>query len=191
MADQASRKFKDHLEWQWNDQLFMDEVVELLAATSAFLSYRRFENVFKSVTTEAGKAVTRSKKVTDNNGKEYTLFLPPHPIKGKVWDKTKMFGGQVTHLFKQVESGNNGKQFGHKRKTDDSAKGPVRKQFSGRLRRPGVRGYRNQFIFHTRGRGLRGQSYGWNDSNRGSGFRQNPSVTQGKSPGFQRMPAQK
>ena len=170
----------------------MDEAVELLAATSTFINFRRFENVFKSVTTEAGKEVTRSKKVTDNNGKEYTLFLPPHPIKGKVWDKTKMFGGQVTHLFKQVESGNKcGKQFGHKRKVEDSGKGPARRQFTGRSRRPGFRGNRSQFNFHTRGRGLRGQSYGWNDSNRASGFRQNPSVTQGKSPGFQRTPAQK
>ena len=54
--------------------------------------------------TDAGKEVARSKKVMDNNGKEYTLFLAPKPIKGKPLDTTKMFDGQLQHLFKQVET---------------------------------------------------------------------------------------
>ena len=58
----------------------MNRGLALLAATSNCLMYRRFENVFKSVTTDAGKDVARSKKVTDNAGKEFTLFLSPEPI---------------------------------------------------------------------------------------------------------------
>ena len=52
----------------------------LLTSTSNFLSYRRLENVFKSVCTDAGKEVTRSKKVLDNDGKEETIFLAPKPL---------------------------------------------------------------------------------------------------------------
>ena len=45
----------------------MNDSVALITATINFLSYRRFENVFKSVCTDAGKEVARSK---DNDGKE-------------------------------------------------------------------------------------------------------------------------
>ena len=75
----------------------MNERVALLTATSNFLTYRRFENIFKSVCTDAGKEVARS-------GKEYTLFLAPKPIKGKPPDTGKMSGGQLQYLFKQVET---------------------------------------------------------------------------------------
>ena len=78
--------------------------VVLLTLTSKFLSYMRFENVFNTVCTDAGKQVVRSKKVLDNNGKEYMLFLAPKPIKGKPLDKGKMFSGQLQYLFKQVET---------------------------------------------------------------------------------------
>ena len=53
--------------------------------------------------TDAGKEVARS-KVMDNDGKEYTLFLTPKPIKAKALDKTKMFGGQLQYLFQQVKT---------------------------------------------------------------------------------------
>ena len=55
----------------------MNDGIELLAAASTITSFRRFENVHKGVTTDAGKEITRSKKVKDRNGKEYTMFLPP------------------------------------------------------------------------------------------------------------------
>ena len=71
----------------------MNAGVAVLTATSNHLSYRRFENVYKC--TDAGKEVARSKNVMDNDGKEYTLFLAPKPIKGKPPDKSKMFGGQL------------------------------------------------------------------------------------------------
>ena len=60
----------------------MNRGLVLLAATSNYLNYRRFENIFKLVTTYAGKDVARSKKVTDNARKEFML-LAPKPIKGK------------------------------------------------------------------------------------------------------------
>ena len=82
----------------------MNAGVALLIVTSNYLSYRRFENVFKSVCMDTGKAVARSKKVMDNDEKEYTLFFAPKPMKGKPFDKSKMFGGQLQYLFKQVET---------------------------------------------------------------------------------------
>ena len=84
----------------------MNRGLVFLATTSNFLNYRRFENVFKLVTTDAGKEVARSKKVTDNTGKDSMLFLAPEPIKGKPLDKTKMFVGQLPYLFKLVSVGN-------------------------------------------------------------------------------------
>ena len=76
----------------------MNRGLALLTAMSNFLNYRRFDNVFKSVTTDASKEVARSKRVTDNTGKEFTLFLAPEPIKGQSLDKSKMFGGQLPSL---------------------------------------------------------------------------------------------
>ena len=81
----------------------MNRGLALLAAMSNFLNYRQFENVFKSVTTDAGKEVARSKNVPNNTGKEFTLFLALEPIKGKPLDKSKMFG-QLPYLFKQEET---------------------------------------------------------------------------------------
>ena len=69
-----------------------------LATMSNSLNYRQFENVFKSVTTDA------TKKRTDNTGKEFTLFLALEPIKRKPLDKSQMFGGQLPYLFKQEET---------------------------------------------------------------------------------------
>ena len=169
----------------------MDEGVEMLAATSTFINFRRFENVFKSVTTDAGKEVSRSKKIKDKDGKEYTLFLPPHPIKGKPLDKTKMFGGQLTQLLKQAESGNKcGKQMGTKRKNKDNAPSQNKKgRFAGKQRRGFFKGARQHFNFNSfgRGRGQRQQSFGWNNYNRPvQGFHQGPSAAQGKPTGFQK-----
>ena len=85
----------------------MNAGITLLNASSNYLSYRKFENVYKSVCMDAGKEVARSKKVMDNDGKEYTLFLASKPIKGKPLDKSKMFGGQLQYLFKQVKTNSN------------------------------------------------------------------------------------
>ena len=70
---------------------------------SQMLVKKLLENVFKLVITDAGKEVARSKKVTDNAGKEFTLFLASKPVKGKPLDKTKMFGDQLPYLLKQEE----------------------------------------------------------------------------------------
>ena len=56
--------------------------------------------MYSNLCTDAGKEVVRSKKVLDNDGNEYTLFLAPKPVKGKPLDKGKMFGGQLQYLFK-------------------------------------------------------------------------------------------
>ena len=138
----------------------------LLAATSNFITYRRFENVYKSVCTEAGKEVAKSQKVTDNNGKEYTLFLAPEPIKGKHLDNTKMFGGQLPYLIKQVETGSKcGKHLGPTKKADDKLK---TKDFRHRRFAP-----RGRFLsrFQPRGRSQRPAS-NWTDySRQSSSFR--------------------
>ena len=92
------------------------------------MSYRRFENVFKSVCTDAG--VARSEKVLDNDGKEYTLFLAPKPIKGKPLDKGKMFGGQLQYLFKQVETSSKcGKHMDAEKKRNTNGNAARFKQF--------------------------------------------------------------
>ena len=74
--------------------------------------------MFKSVSTDAGKEVTCSKNVLDNDGKEYTLFLVPKPIKGKPLDKGKMFGGQLQYLFKQVETSSKCEKHGRRQKEE-------------------------------------------------------------------------
>ena len=80
----------------------MNDGLEVLAAASKYPTFKRYENVFKNVTTEAGKEVTHSKKVKDRTGKEFTLFMPPKPIPGIQWDKTLLFGGQLNiYLRKQ------------------------------------------------------------------------------------------
>ena len=55
----------------------MDYGVALLTATMNFLSDRRFKNLFKSVCIDTIKEVVQSKKMMDNDGKEYMLFRAP------------------------------------------------------------------------------------------------------------------
>ena len=152
----------------------MNKGIQLLATTATFINFRRFENVFKGAGSEVGKELARSKKVKGKDGKEYTLFLPPKPIKGKPLDKSKMFGGQITHLVKMVESGTKcGKHMGQKRKNEDSSHFSKAKRGKPdfRQRRSSMRGGRSTFS-QNRGRGAR-QTFGWNDYNRpGPPFRQ-------------------
>ena len=137
----------------------LNKGVELLAAASTFLTYRRYENVYKAVTTEAGKELTRSKKVKDKNGKEFTLFLPPKPIKGKTLDKTKMFGGQIPALLKRVESGSKcGRQMAPtgRRTLEGTASGRGRQPRGSFRRGQSFRGSRFTTNFRGRGRASRG-----------------------------------
>ena len=61
-----------------------------------------------------------SKKVLDNDGKKYTLFLAPKPIKCKPLDKGKMFGSQLQYLFKQVKTSSKcGKHMDTNKKKND------------------------------------------------------------------------
>ena len=39
--------------------------------------------------------MTRCRKVTDHEGKEFSLFLPPKPVKGKKWDDALLYWGQL------------------------------------------------------------------------------------------------
>ena len=156
----------------------MNDGIELLAAASTFASYRRFENIYKGVSTEAGKEVTRSKKVKDKTGKEYTLFLPPKPLKGKPWDKS---------LMKVAESSSKcGRQMGLKTKAEEPFNCFKRPRFDTRSRRGGFRGGRGAPYFQSnqsfRGRGQRG-ALGWNEYNR-QAFR--GASAQGRQTGFQR-----
>ena len=82
------------------------------------------------MTTDAGKEVARSKKVMDNTGKEFTLFLAPKPIKGKPLDKTKMFSGQLPYLFKQEESSAKCRKHTSTAKKGDAGPSPNGNQFS-------------------------------------------------------------
>ena len=154
----------------------------LLAATSTYIQYRRYENIFKSVTTEAGKEVTRSKKVKDKNGKEFTVFLAPKPIKGKPYNRKLLFGGQLSLLLKQVESGNKcGKQMGSARmQTQQGNTRGRRFRLDSFRRRGNFRGGRAQFGNY------RGRGRGWTENNRAvQSFRQ-PGAAAGKPLGFQR-----
>ena len=163
--------------------------IELLAAASTFLSYRRYENVYKAVTTDAGKEVTRSKKVKDKNGKEFTLFLAPKPIKGKALDKSKMFGGQITALLKQVESGSKcGRQMAPTGRREYSyGSGRGRQPRGDFRRRQPFRGGRQSFGLGYRGRGQARSATGWTDHNRNAQtFRQNQAPNHGKHQGFPR-----
>ena len=81
----------------------MNDGLELLATASRFATYKRFENVSKSVSTDAGKEVTRTRKVTDHRGKEFYLYLPPKPVKGKKWDHSLLYGGQLHLHLNRVE----------------------------------------------------------------------------------------
>lgn len=163
----------------------MSDGLELLAAASTFATFRRYENVYKGVTTEAGKEVTRSRRVKDKKGKEFTLFMPPKPIKGKTWDKSLMFGGQLQSLLKRVESGSKcGKQMGTKRKVEDTYK--AKKLRLDRAKRGAFRGGRAGFGpsgSSTRGRFQR-NSFGWNEFNRPNFGR--PATPQGRGQGFNR-----
>ena len=165
----------------------LNKGIELLAAASTFLNYRRYENVFKAVTTEAGKELTRSKKVKDKNGKEFTLFLGPKPIKGKALDKTKMFGGQIPALLKQVESGSKcGRQMAPTGRRDSfSSSGRGRQPRSDFRRRQPFRGGRHAFGQTYRGRGQARATSNWTEYNRNTQpFRQNQAGNQNKQQGF-------
>ena len=165
----------------------LNKGIELLAAASTFLSYRRYENVFKAVTTEAGKEITRSKKVKDKNGKEFTLFLAPKPIKGKTLDKSKMFGGQIPALLKQVESGSKcGRQMAHTGKREFGNATARGRQSRGDFRRRQFRGGRQQFG-QFRGRGQARATTNWSEHNRNAQpFRNSQTAAQGKHQGFPR-----
>ena len=116
------------------------------------------------MTTDARKEVATSKKVMDNTGKEFTLFLAPKPIKGKPLDKSKMFGGQLSYLFKQEETSTKcGKHTSATKKGDDGAKPKRKPDF--RFRRTRYRSNWYGASYQTRGRGQR-ESIGWNKGNR-------------------------
>ena len=113
----------------------MNDGLEVLEAASVYANFHRFENVFKGVTMDAGKEVTRWKCVKDKQGKEFTLFMAPKPIKGKPWDKTLMHGGQLQSLIKKAEADNKcAKQLGTKRKAEDTAT-KAKRQRTDRARR--------------------------------------------------------
>ena len=165
----------------------MNDGLELLAAASTYATFHRFENVFKSVATEAGKEVTCSKKVKDRDGKEYTLFLAPKPLKSKTWDKTLMFGGQVPFLLKAAETSSKcGRQMGARKKADEQQSRFRRPRFDMRMRRGSFRGGRGgfnaQYSQAFRGRPQR-SSFSWSDGNRPT-YR--APAAQGKPTGFQR-----
>ena len=165
----------------------LNKGIELLAAASTFLNYRRYENVYKAVTTEAGKELTRSKKVKDKNGKEFTLFLAPKPIKGKALDKSKMFGGQIPALLKQVESGSKcGRQMAPSGRRDSfSSSGRGRQPRGDFRRRQSFRGGRHTFGQSYRGRGQARATSNWTEYNRNTQpFRQNQAGNQNKQQGF-------
>ena len=167
----------------------LNKGIELLAATTTFLTYRRYENVFKAVTTEAGKEITRSKKVKDKNGKEFTLFLAPKPIKGKALDKLKMFGGQLPALLKQVESGSKcGRQMAPTGRRDyNSGTFRGRSNRGDYRRRQSFRGGRQAFGQAYRGRGQARATTSWTEhSKTAQQFRHNQTASQGKHQGFPR-----
>ena len=115
------------------------------------------------MTTDAGKEVARSKKVTDNTGKDFTLFLASEPIKGKPLDKSKMFGGQLPYLFKQEEtSAKCGKHTSTAKKCKEVTKTNRKPDF--RCQRTGYRCNRFGASYQTRVWGQR-QSFGWNEGN--------------------------
>ena len=65
--------------------------------------------------------------MTDDTGKEFTLFLAPGPIKGNLLNKSNMFGSQLPYLSKQEEtSAKYGKHTSMPKKGEDGAK-PRRK----------------------------------------------------------------
>lgn len=165
----------------------MNDGLEVLAAASSYATFKRYENVFKNVTTDAGKEVTRSKKIKDRAGKEYTLFMPPKPIPGKHWDKTQLYGGQIQHLIKKAESGTkNVKNMGIKHKTADYQPRSKRPRFEPPKRpyHKGSRGSYTQNAQNFRSRPQRG-SGGWNDSNRPN-FNYNKPTPHPRQQGFNR-----
>ena len=165
----------------------MNKGIELLAAASTFLTFRRYENVYKAVTTDAGKELTRSKKVKDKNGKEFTLFMAPKPIKGKALDKAKMFGGQIPALLKQVESGSKcGRQMAPTGRRDSfNTSGRGRQPRGEFRRRQHFRGSRHSFGQSYRGRGQVRPTTNWTEFNRNAQpFRQNQAGNPSKHQGF-------
>ena len=129
----------------------MNDGLEVLATASRFATYKRFENVSKSVSTDAGKEVTRTRKITDHRGKEFYLYLPPKPVKGKKWDHSLLYGGQLHLHLNRVEK---------KCKADRQLGFPRAFESQGRYRRgsrqtryagPSFRG----FAGNPRGRGWR------------------------------------
>ena len=143
----------------------MNDGLEVLAAASKYATFKRYENVFKNVTTEAGKEVTRSKKVKDRMGKEFTLFMPPKPLPGKHWDKTLLYGGQLQHLLKRSEtSTKNVKGMGIKKKATDYQHSSKRPRFEPpkRSNYKGSRGGFTQNAQNFRNRPQRGPG-GWNE----------------------------
>ena len=100
-----------------------------------FLMFRHYKNVYRAITTDAGKEVTRSKKVKDKN------FLMPKSITEKTLNKTKTFGGQVPQLLKSIELGTKcGKQKVPNARKSDSDHTNWIKCKSGFRKRQGFRG---------------------------------------------------
>ena len=152
----------------------MNDGLELLATASRFATFKRFENVSKSVSTEAGKEVTRSRKVTDHKGKEFFLHLPPKPVKGKKWDSNLMYGGQLhLHLNRVEKKSKADRQLGFPRPFDPqwrSRRG--RQERQSRFAGQSMRGYAG----NPRGRGWRTSA--WADRERQGQGR--PQYSQGR-----------
>lgn len=162
----------------------MSDGLGVLAAASSFANFKRYENVYKHVTTEAGKEVTRSKKVKDKTGKEFTLFLPPKPIKGKTWDSKLMYGGQLQYYLKRVElTSKQGKQMGLRAAPADYQPSHKRPRYDQprKFQRGRSTGFQSSAGYRPRSQ--RGQS-GWHGQNSyNQGPQQQP---QGGAQGFYR-----
>ena len=119
--------------------------------------------------------------------------MAPKPIKGKPYNRQMMFGGQLTLLLKQVETGNKcGKQMGQNKNSNNTTNGNrgrrVRPDFKRRNAFPSsYRGARQQQHGQFRQRFQR-PGTGWTDNNRvvQQGYRSPLPAAAGKPPNFQR-----
>jgi hypothetical protein len=69
----------------------INDGIKCVTAPASYILSKSYENANKGASTKTGRAVTRSKKVCDKEGKEYTVFSTPETLKGKTWDSNYLF----------------------------------------------------------------------------------------------------
>jgi hypothetical protein len=128
----------------------INDGIKCLTSAASFALSKRYENANKGASTTTGKEVTKSKKIRDQDGKKYTVYTTPEPLKGKVMDRIYLFGGQLLALIKTAEAAvKSGFHLSEKKRMDSRFRHTRRPKHKTKSRKPSFLDLVGQAVFQV------------------------------------------